>query len=994
MKKRIILWLSVLLIALLPAMGGLAEEAVESVSSAEPDVRVLYVPRAGNESDEIVTAQYVAEAIRGSLNGKKAQWYRTTGDKGIQDDPFSAKSWFAISNAPSLLSEAVRNAIPAGDPHELWVIVPEAASDVIVNDGEWTEYFGSLLEGNESTRLRIVFIGSNAYIPTMPRNMQQAEELSVSEPTVEADFRTGMEKLAVAYPGRIEWVVLRNNFTEERTDQKTVHTGDYFIASLFGTPVDLTVNGDYGTFSFAVPSVNDGQINIAVVQKNTAGRNQQPKVIWNAESVVSTQAFSMPKINNNPSYNVVYLTNVAPGTYTVAAEAGDIVKAYWYPDFSNDLGAQLVLEPAPDSEDGTWNRSTKTISIQVGNDLQRFADFRYGFEILVDGTNCSPENEHIQADAMSGRWTYQLDVNQDVKESVSVKPALSLSMTDGNLIWEMPGETREIRIADGDLTAKELAQEDKAFSLYIYGEASNSLSKNWTDFFDYNMNDAPKLSAEAAEDAPLTVVENQDQTGFTVAVNKDARPGEYAVVLKGKNPKDGQDVLCGITVNVADANALLQDIQITATPDGAEIDAGSVIHVKVSCNQPEEWKKAKEAIDAFPAWENLTVTATLGDREPVQLQLNGGNWETDQLKAPVDSENVKLSVKVFTGDAEESTPIGGIPGAEKEWIVVNTAPEYMGTVSKEQEIEIDGWPDFVPFFGGYKEFNLLDKAGLTDAWSLFEEKETPESLTVIVEIRPVGQLRIEEHPQTAVTAAEAEASETGSSETETSGTETAETEASPEETGAATGTEKAVTNNDVRIYTLTADDPKIPDTIYALKPGDYTVTLTAGDGVKTSEPVKITLKVKSANIDKLITAGIIFGVLILALIALLVIRQARKPKFDRIRIRCLTWSDDNQELGREMMNKTRPVPMTQFGKKPVTLNTALLLARQPVIAKELAEIAEDITLMPTKHDELNIVFGKKAMADLGQQDKKISLSQGNVQRIRLGNQYVLIENVQ
>ena len=95
-----------------------------------------------------------------------------------------------------------------------------------------------------------------------------------------------------------------------------------------------------------------------------------------------------------------------------------------------------------------------------------------------------------------------------------------------------------------------------------------------------------------------------------------------------------------------------------------------------------------------------------------------------------------------------------------------------------------------------------------------------------------------------------------------------------------------------------------------------------------------------------------------------------------------------------MMSKTRPVSMEHFGKRPVSLNTALMLTRQPALTKELAEIAEDITLLPTKHDELNIMFGKKAMTNLGQQEKKISLSQGNVQRIRIGNQYVLIENVQ
>ena len=44
MKKRFIIWLSALLITLLPALGSRAEEAAVPDSPVEPDVWVIYVP--------------------------------------------------------------------------------------------------------------------------------------------------------------------------------------------------------------------------------------------------------------------------------------------------------------------------------------------------------------------------------------------------------------------------------------------------------------------------------------------------------------------------------------------------------------------------------------------------------------------------------------------------------------------------------------------------------------------------------------------------------------------------------------------------------------------------------------------------------------------------------------------------------------------------------------------------------------------------------------
>jgi len=83
-----------------------------------------------------------------------------------------------------------------------------------------------------------------------------------------------------------------------------------------------------------------------------------------------------------------------------------------------------------------------------------------------------------------------------------------------------------------------------------------------------------------------------------------------------------------------------------------------------------------------------------------------------------------------------------------------------------------------------------------------------------------------------------------------------------------------------------------------------------------------------------------------------------------------------------------------FGKKPVTLTTALILTRQPPMDQEISKVTDDIILLPTKHDELSIRFGKKALEKMGRHEKKELLSRGNTHRMRIGNTYIQIENVQ
>ena len=1003
MKKRFIIWLSALLITLLPALGSRAEEAAEPVSPVKSDVWVIYVPQIGNNSDQQIAAQYVAKTIRAHWADKKIFWYKVgTTQKNPVEGDYPGDDWFG--NIKSVTGAEPYNAdgklvIEAGVPHEIWVLVPAAASENIVRNADWKDNLDSLLK-NEDTHIRYIFIGKESKVPEMPQPDQSAGETAEIVETVEnqasdqtsageqamgaaapetqesaaeeaAGSRTALEELAIANPGKVNWIALQDAFTEDSTGEN-IHTGDYFIASLFGTPVDLPVTTDEnGNASFAVPSAGKS---ILVLQK---GVEVGAPVRWDGNDQDANNSFTVSGSGRDPRFGVWYKDNANNnGTYTIGAAEGSIVKAYWYPDLSGNLGARLILNPETDSE-GIWNRGSKTVELQIDDNLGKTEEgFTPTFSVLLDGNTADPTKGDIERktggdkpDGMS--WSFKLDTS-DVSNAVSITAALELRANDGNLIWKMPVITREIGVADGELTVK---QAEKSETIYVYEGGSKPLTGKWPEYFDYNSNDNPALSIKTPENSGLTW-DKQGEDGFTISVSGAPVFGEHQVVLVGTDPKSKEEKTATIKVTVENADDLLKDISIGFSPEGENVNAGGQVKVTVSRNNPEKWNAAVEKVDVFPKWEDLTVKAILNGQDPAELVLNGDKWEKELL-IPADAEagsQSGLTVEVWNGDNKVD-----IQGAEHSWTILNAGPKYTGNLSENQEIPMGGIPDFVPQFGEYQEVNLLKEAGIQDIWSLFTDDETPDSLVVTVAISPVDGLRKEEPKQEKTDGAAADSTEN--------------VDAVPVEETPAEEAEKAG-DSTTWTYELTKENPAIPDTIYALKPGEYTITLTASDGVNTSESKAIHLVVKSSVMRILSFVGLGAGILLLAIIALLVIRQARKPKFDQIRIRCLVWSDDSQEWGREMMSKTRPISMANFGKKPVSLNTALMLARQPALTKELAEVAEDIMLLPTKHDELNIVFGKKAMADLGQQDKKISLSQGNAQRIRMGNQYLMIENVQ
>ena len=312
-------------------------------------------------------------------------------------------------------------------------------------------------------------------------------------------------------------------------------------------------------------------------------------------------------------------------------------------------------------------------------------------------------------------------------------------------------------------------------------------------------------------------------------------------------------------------------------------------------------------------------------------------------------------------------------------MAVNTPPKKNNSLKARETVGLDG----IPLIQEYGEADLLDALGMQEPYTLFTDEET-DVRSVTLTIEGTQGLKLEQAEEAKTEAANPESDETG-----TEGGETAEAPAEDETQAAPEA--GAVTEGNTWSFTVTREQPKIPARILVKDSAEYIITLTAEDGA--NEPVKQTVKVQvepKLRRPLLIAAAVLAGLLV-ALTAFLVIRQARKPKFDNIRIRCLLWNEESPERAREVLNKSKPVSMAQYGKNPASLNAVLVLTRQPALPPDLAEIAEDITLLPTRLDELVIVFGKKAMAAVGRQDKKEILTQGNPYRIRLGNQYLTIE---
>ncbi len=913
--KRLLGWLCAFLLALMPILSVQGEE-IAAADQAE-HLAVFYL-HATKDADLIKTAKYVICALDANKGTRDLVIDRVDdGRKRLVFQKADSASLDSLINKKDKLSDGtgtIQNADLLKQlskaAYDIWMVVPQEACKNLAENQEMMDQFGQLLE-NTASRIHLVLIGND-----------------LKEP----GGKTALAQLAAAYPGRVEWIRISSDFLAQNREVNadgTVHTGDYFLASFFGKPVDLLPEQkDEGSWEITLPESG----NIYVLQRHT-GEGSDPAVTdgqGNPRQVQQGISLVYPsKKNDETCFTGSLVTQLPAGSYELSGCTGE-VKVYWYPNLEN-------LQPVFDMGEETWQWGEQKASLSIGNALYRPEDF---YVIFATGINDNPSVDNIPAyNPETGAWELEIEAKEEVKK-VTITPQATLRMKDGNQVWSWKGSSETRNLESAGSTVRESAPTEE--TLYFMDGTGAALTRNWNEFFDYNTYEEQEFSAKADDKAAGSITIHPEKDGFTMEAVP-GMPGEGIVTLQCGETTYELKVVC------KNARDIFTGIELPDNTDPTNVRAGK--NVEFSARIPEatrrEWQAASSQLAGFPDVESLKLRIT-GEGLAGEAEEQAFTEDKGDLSATV---AVSIPDNCPDGEFQLSCQVVDTKGNPVEAAVTslavrvrNTIPHAVKALAEKTDISLEGMP------GKYEAKDFLAEAlGTGNPFELFADEETGiREITVSVS-NPAG-LKVNDE--------------------------------SLEETGEA--------------WETVLSDPKAIQVIMADNIGDHVLTLTASDGVNQSEPISIKVHVYSQMLRIAMYAAAGLAALLLLLVLILVIRRIRKPKFGDIQLRCLASSDENAERSREIMNRCPLVSMEQYGKDPVSLTDLLILSRQPDLGTEATEATDDITLLPTKYGEVNVLFGKKAMERIGRHEKRDLIKQDDEKpyRLRIDNYYIQIEKTQ
>ena len=910
MKRMGKIFLSALIALSLLLSAAYAEnEAGESGNRA---TAVFYVAASQDET-VLDTAWYVARSIAGRREGYQLQIsrpdIRTVYDKL---DEKTRKEVFKRDKKTGSEEFNGNNGIKkqiSGTAYDLWFIVPEQAAKNFAANSSVIE----ALKSNGQSRAHVVFIGETV----------KKEEI-------------GSSRMMREVPG-ISWICVKSDFTVSSLDEKEsshIHTGDYFIASLYGTPMELDVDFDEasGQWRFSVPE----NTRVLALAEGKNAENHEPQIADLQGSIKSTEYISIEG-GYSGAYTADSPLSAGQGRqYIIRIDnpAGLTVKAYCYPKFDE---VQPLMETADE-----WERGEQAVSLKLGKTLGDPAD--YSVQVRYREDDQEAVFQSLSYNGEQKCWQTAFLIGGKVN-SAALTPYVDLRMRDGNLAWSWTGEEITRQIRDREISGKEEAA--KETTLYYYRDRSGTFSGAWKDYFDYNPADNPEFGIKTDESALAAGWKaSKTDAGFTLTYSP----------AGGAEPR-GCDVelTCGeavhtMHIDLVDAETLLPENILVFDQDQQPMKAGSDLSVTavVSGETAALWKEASDQLGgALPELDAMNLTAELRkDGEPDADPLMSA--EPAALAEQEDGSRkagctIRLDSQLADGKYEIKAQLAGQDGTvwkelTRSVTVTNSRPYAVGQAENSRELMLSGFP------GGYTPKDLLAEVfpGVS-LFDLFADDETEVS-SVRLTVEPVSGITVN-----------------------------GETVDTPYD----------------RVITL----KDTPDQIQVADTGEYRLTLTASDGVNDSEPIGISVRVGSSLIRTAVYAGIGIAAALVILVIVLIILQKRKPSFEGISLRAYLSGDDSAERGSEMLEKCRPIPMDRYQKQGVDLATVMLLARQPEVPASVAETLEDIVVYPGRYDEVRLVFGKKAMGKVGRQSAQERIQQGSAPvRFRVENTYIQIEN--
>ena len=954
MKRRVllILTLMLLLLSFQPVRG---EEPI-------PGKQTFYVYFPTQSVSEFRTVQYL-------INARSARWTQDSPyyaninlqklyDQGHMTDAIkTGKSW--DGNLSPRVKSIVLDVISSQAAGvNLCLLIPSDLVKTVFQQGDFFSWLLDILQGGKS-KVHFYIIG---------------EKTDLSEETKEV-FRE--------YSDSYDVTLLVSDFLQEtvKETEGNVHTGDYYIASLYGTPMDLPLTKEEGQFAFHLPE--EGQVFFLTREAGDLQVESEQGAIVPYDE---TKAISVPgPEKKDPVFRGRMTVSIPAGKYTIRMDGitqdDSGLKAYWYPDLEN----LTIKTELPENFQHGDNSIHFTLSNEYGRPEEIRVEYRTGFNGEEPGLAIPVEYTEEEG------WTALIHADAD-QDQIQLVPAARLNAGDGNLIFSVSGESieREIRNQETELRA-DLPDE---LTLYLdqAKEQRGTLSFRWADFFVYNAADEPhqfevkvdQPGEEGAAEKEVSVEVRQEE-GFTVTANQEN--GDAPVTMTVSCDETLEKTF---SVFCRDIGSLVAEmIRVESEQQDQLLKPGQEMILKVTMdeNLAETMEKAAAQGLEVPDVSSLTVWASLDDEkktselanaegtelsfpiknvaggekaltyqivsekssapaEKAEEEIADGEKQAEEQSAETGGDEKPDQANLFSAEvpSEQQTEAEKSEEPEREWKagsisfeLKNGPPEATEGIQKEVVLPLHG------LFGQYEPVELFQSVfGTDDPRKLFYDVETDiESVTLEIE-----------------------------------------------------GLEGIETDEENRELTKTGKAELVsPISIRITAPYSHTLTLTAYDGVNYSEPLVVQVKVYSLFIHYLIGAGLVVALLLIILAIILIVRQARKPSFQNIRIRCLTIMDEDQERCRELLGKGNAVPLVNFGKKPVPMSVALILAGQSPLTEESMRIVRDISLLPTRYDEVIMVFGKDAMKQLGRREKKEQIAQGNAFRIRLDGSWLYVENV-
>ena len=955
MKKKFLLLLAVILL-LFSFQSVLGEETITGR-------QMFYVYFPTQSVSEFRTIQYLVNA-RSARWTKGNPYYANINLQKLYDQEHmtdaikTGRGWDG-NLSPKVKSSVLDVISSQAAGVDLCLLIPSDSVKTVFQQGDFFSWLLNILQAGKS-KVHFFLIGGKTEIPE------------------------GTKELFREYSDYYDVTRLASDFLQEtvKETEEDLHTGEYYIASLYGTPMDLLLTEEEeGKLSFHLHE--EGQVFFLTrEERDLIVESEQGAIVPNDE----TKAIRVrgPE-KKDPGFIGNMTVSIPAGNYTIRQDGAALenggLKAYWYPDLENLTVAAVMPE--------TFLHGDNIVRFTLSNDYGRPSDIRVEYRTSFDGEEPGLAIPAEYTD--EGVWTAVIHAEAD-QNQIRLLPAARLNAGDGNLLFTVSGEATEMDIRNQAVELRDEIPEVLTLYLDPEKEQRGTLSYHWADFFVYNAADEPhqfmaKVDQSGAEESTgeeKSVEIRLEEEGFSVTASREN--GDTPAVLtvscdgtiekkisvfcrdigstvsemvqveseqQGQNLKPGQEMILKVTLDEK-----LPEIMEQAAMQGVKLpDAGSL----AVWTSMDGQKKQRSLANTAETELSFVMENEAGGEKTVSYQIVSEKAsepeETEEKKT--DGEISAAELPAATGEngaADQTDPLSEetssgqnaeteiIAEPEREWkagsisfVLKNGAPEAAEGIKEEVILPLHG------LFGKYEPVELFQNVfGTDDPRTLFHDEETDiESVSLEME--------------------------------GLEGIETDETSRGLTETGK---------------IELTS-----PTSIRFTEPYPHTLTLTAFDGVNHSQPLVVKVKVYSLFIHYLIGAGIAVAVLLVILTIILIVRQARKPSFQNIRIRCLTIMDEDQERCRELLGKGNTITLENYGKKPVPMSATLILAGQPPLTEESMKIVRDISLLPTRYDEVLMVFGKDAMKQLGRTEKKERIAQGNIFRIRLDGTWLYVENV-